>query len=302
MDIELRRKIEALGRDLSPALLQGTTALFAELHDAAGASAAVHRDARYGPDERHRLDVFEPRGRGRRADRPVLLFVHGGGFVRGDKNLPGSPFYDNVGQFAAARGWLGATMTYRLAPGHAWPSGAEDVGRAVQWLAENCARYGGDPRRMFLMGQSAGAVHAATYVAFSRFHGAHGRALAGAILISGIYDLPSADRNEYQSAYFGSDDNVYAERSTLEGLLETDLPLLLSVSELDPDDFQRQAARYVAASAQSQNRYPRMLYLSGHNHLSSVLQIGLPSDSLGPEIADFVAVVSSIVDGAADEA
>lgn len=291
-DIELRRKIEALGTELSPGLLEGTRELFTELHGAVeGGSATVHRDERYGPDERHRLDVFEPQGGAGVMGKPVLVFVHGGGFVMGDKTMPGTPFYDNVGQWAAARDWVGVTMTYRLAPAHAWPSGAEDVGRAVEWLAENITRFGGDPAKIFVMGQSAGAVHAATYIASARFHGARGRGLAGGVLLSGIYDLPSAERNEFQEAYFGSDDSAYAERSSLPGLVATDLPLLASVSEFDGVSFQQQAALYVTAAAKASQRYPRMLYLLGHNHLSSVLQIGLPSDTLGPQVARFVAAV-----------
>jgi arylformamidase len=287
MNGELKTEIAALGRDIVPAMLQGTMALFAPLHDSSIQAAELHRDRRYGPDERHRLDVFVPPDSGT-ARRPVLLFVHGGGFVRGDKTTPGSPFYDNVGHFAAVRGWLGVTMTYRLAPANPWPSGGEDVGRAVEWVAKHCAEFGGDRERIFLMGQSAGAVHAATYVAFSRFHGERGRALAGAVFLSGIYDLPSSDRNEFQAAYFGGDDRLYGERSALPGLLQTDLPLLATVAELDPDGFQRQAALYVERMCHVHGRYPRMLYLSGHNHLSPVLQVGLPIDTLGPEIEAFV--------------
>lgn len=296
VDMELRRKIRALGTELSPSLLEGTRALFAELHGAVEPEPAnVYRDARYGPDDRHRLDVFEAPGGAGPSGRPVLVFVHGGGFVMGDKTMPGSPFYDNVGRWAAARGWVGVTMTYRLAPAHTWPSGAEDVGSAVQWLADNVARFGGDPAKIFVMGQSAGAVHAATYIASPALHGPKGRGLAGGVLISGIYDLPSAERNEFQAAYFGSDESLYAERSSLPGLVATDLPLLASVSEFDGLSFQRQAAAYVAGGAQASKRYPRMLYLLGHNHLSSVLQVGLPSDTLGPQVERFVGGV--LVDG-----
>lgn len=291
-DIELRDRIEALGTELSPTLLEGTRSLFAELH--AGADlvpAAIQRDERYGPDERHRLDVFEPQSNGAASSRPVLVFVHGGGFVMGDKSIPDSPFYDNVGRWAAGCGWVGVTMTYRLAPAHAWPAGAEDVGLAVQWLAQNVTRFGGDPSKLFVLGQSAGAVHAASYIAFPRFHGPGGHALAGGLLISGIYDLPTAVRNEFQDAYFGTDETVFAERSSLPGLMRGDLPLLASVSEFDGVVFQQQAALYVATSAKTLGAYPRMLYLSSHNHLSSVLQIGLPSDTLGPQIESFVHAV-----------
>ncbi len=218
----------------------------------------------------------------------MLVFVHGGGFVMGDKSLPGTPFYDNVGRWAASHGIVGVTMTYRLAPAHPWPAGAEDVGLAVRWLAEHAAEHGGDPARIFVMGQSAGAVHTASYLAFPRFHGDRGPGIAGGLLISGLYDIAKADRNDFQKAYFGADDAAYAECSSLPGLLRTDVPLLLSVSEFDAGDFQRQAAQFVGAHVETRGSYPRMLYLAGQNHLSSVLQIGLPHDNLGPEVLGFI--------------
>jgi arylformamidase len=291
MDTSLRHEIESLGRRLTPEMLNATTALFARLHSNPSEAARVRRDERYGPDERHRLDVFEPTDAGAAPapGRPILMFVHGGGFVMGDKTRPGTPFYDNVGGWAAARGWIGITITYRLAPAHPWPAGAEDVGAAVGWVHEHAASLGGDAARVFLMGQSAGAVHAASYVAFPEFHGPQGRGLAGAILLSGLYDIASAARNEFQDAYFGTDPARYAARSSLDALVGGDLPLLATVAEFDGDDFQRQAARYVAASLEARGRYPRMHYLAGHNHLSGVLQLGSRIDALGPEIEDFVA-------------
>ena len=60
----------------------------------------------------------------RAASRPVLVFVHGGGFTGGNKSTPGSPFYDNVPLWAARNGLVGVNITYRLAPQHPWPAGA----------------------------------------------------------------------------------------------------------------------------------------------------------------------------------
>ncbi len=291
MRADLRQRIAALGVGLSPQLLQGSMDCYADLHASKPRSrATVQRDCAYGPDGRHRLDLFVPHGNAA-TKRPVLIFVHGGGFVSGDKRRPDTPYYDNIGYWAAARDFIGVTMTYRLAPQHTWPAGAEDVGRAVEWVAQHIEAFGGDVSGVFLMGQSAGAVHVANYLSDVRFHRSAGRALAGALLISGVYDVASADRNPFQKAYYGEDDSRWGQYSSLPGLISTDLPLLATVSELDPPDFQRQAASFVMGRLARTGEYPRMLYLQGHNHLTSVLQIGTSEDSLGPQIEHFIGAV-----------
>jgi acetyl esterase/lipase len=277
---DLWEQIRGLGSGLTPELIQATTELFAPLAPRPGSDVVVHRDLAYGPDPRHLLDVFVPASGVTRA--PAVVFVHGGGFVRGEKGAPDAPFYNNVGLWAARSGYIGVTMTYRLAPAATWPAGSEDVGAAVRFLRANLERWGGDPNSVFLMGQSAGAVHVAGYVAQPRLP------IAGAILVSGIYDIARADRNPFQAAYYGEDASRFPEQSTLGKLAETSLPCFYSLSELDPPDFQRQAAWLVEAHAARQGRWPRLVQLPGHNHISSVLQVGSAVDTLGPELLRFM--------------
>ena len=287
MSSEVRNFLRSLGSELSPAMVQGTQQFFAARCHGLRPATTLSRDLPYGSHERHRLDIFTESGR--RA-APVLVFVHGGGFVMGDKRAPGLPFYDNIGDFAASSGFVGVTMTYRLAPTHPWPAGPEDVALAVRWLRANIATHGGDPGRIFLIGQSAGAVHVAGYVARPTLHEGNDSGIAGAMLISGSYDVAQADANQFHLAYYGSDPQRWAAASTLEGLVGTDLPLLFSVSEFDGPDFQKQAALLTAAFTQARKRFPRMHWLAGHNHLSPVLAVGSPVDALGPLIQDFIAI------------
>ena len=273
-------QIRALGYDLTLDQIQATMALMAPLAPRPGPDVKVDRDVVYGPDARHRLDVFVPSTGAARA--PVVVFVHGGGFVRGDKGAPDAPFYNNVGLWAARAGCIGVTMTYRLAPAAPWPAGSEDVAAAVRYLHASSERWGGNANGIFLMGQSAGAVHVAGYVAEPPLP------IAGAIMISGLYDVTRADRNPFQAAYYGEDASRYPAQSTLGKLAGTSLPCLYTVSEFDPPDFQRQAAWLVEAHAAGQGRWPRVMQLTGHNHLSSVLQIGGAVDTLGPELLRFI--------------
>src|SRR6478609_7209656 len=141
---EVRQAIDALGRGPTPELLQGTGKVCGPTLGAPDPATTVTRDHQYGPHKRNRLDTFAAPGL---KNAPVVIYVHGGGFVQGDKNNPGSPFYDNVGHWAVANGMLGVTMTYRLAPAATYPSGVEDLSAAVNWVRAHAAEHGGDPQR-----------------------------------------------------------------------------------------------------------------------------------------------------------
>lgn len=285
MTPDLRAKLEALGRDLSPAMLGGTTQLFAAMARGSDPEVAVTRDLAYGEDPRHRLDVFR---KADTKDASVLVFVHGGGFVMGDKRSAETPFYDNIGTFAALQGFVGVTITYRLAPAHQFPAGPEDLAAVVRWIKADIAQYGGDPDKIVLSGQSAGAAHVAAYVAHRAHHVAEGGGIAGAILMSGIYDTLSCTPNEFHIAYYGADPKGWGPASCMAGLLGSEIPLMLTVSEFDPEDFQRQAAQFVGAWGVAHAGYPEMHYLAGHNHLSPAQSIGTEVTEVGRMVAGFV--------------
>lgn len=280
------QRITALGDTLTPEVFRDTHALFAPLALKPDlARCRVERDVSYGPDPRNRLDIFTPADG---ADgRAVLLFVHGGGFMRGDKGGPDDPFYNNLGAWAVSNGLIGVTMTYRLAPAATWPAGAQDVEAALVWLRSNIAVRGGSPDQIVLMGQSAGAVHVANFLA-----GHHGLSVetlpAAAVMVSGLYDMTRLDYSPFEHAYFGKDPAHAAAHSSLDGLTQLATPLLFAVAEHDPGNFQQQAKFVTDAFWAAQGRLPRMLYLGGHNHLSPLYRIGLESDDFGPQLLTFI--------------
>ena len=248
----------------------------------------VTRDLKYGPDERHLLDIFVADPPASAAPRTVLMFVHGGGFVAGGRRSPpGAPFYDNIMLLAARNGLVGVNLTYRLAPQNPWPAAAEDVGSAVRWVGENIAAHGGDPARVYLIGQSAGAVHVATYVAHSAFHGPKGIGLAGAIVVSGLYDIAAVPPGGPESKYYGEDRSKYAERSSLAGLTKAAIPLMVAYAELDPDFFHPQAKQLNEELCKA-GRCPRLVYLAKHSHMSEVYAINTKDTELSDAILAFV--------------
>ncbi len=246
---------------------------------------SVKRSIGYGSDPRHLLDVFEPAPRA--AARPVLVFVHGGAFTRGERRTGDSPFYDNVMLWAVANGMVGVNMTYRLAPAHRWPAAQEDIAKALGWVRETIASHGGDPARIVLMGHSAGAAHVAQYVGHDRFHVAPGGGIAGAVLVSGIFDTTTADANPPLQAYFGADPSTYAERSALPGMRKSALPMLLAYAELDPPDFHRQAEQARSAMCDAGRCRPT-LKLLGHSHMSELYAINTDDRALTDAMKSFV--------------
>ena len=99
--------------------------------------------------------------------------------------------------------------------------------------------------------------------------------------------------NPYSAAYFGDAAAVAAEADSIAGLAATEVPLLFTVSEFDPRDFQDQAVRLTRAWHEHKRAYPPMAYLAGHNHLSPAQSIGSAEDQLARHLIDFVAVSGS---------
>jgi acetyl esterase len=98
----------------------------------------------------HRLDVYRPIER--KGPLPVVLYVHGGGFTILSKET-----HWIMALAFARRGFVVFNINYRLAPTHKYPSAIEDVCRAYAWVRRNAELYGGDPERVILAGESAGA-------------------------------------------------------------------------------------------------------------------------------------------------
>jgi acetyl esterase/lipase len=282
MDPQIARRVAAIGDVVGPDQAAASREVFAPLHETPPyAGVEVARDLAYGAHERHRLDVFSPAD----ADGlPVVAFLHGGGFVAGDKSTPDTPYFDNVGLWAARSGMVGVTMNYRLAPEHRWPAGIEDVAAAVAWLAAHAAAHGGDPGRIVLMGTSAGATHVAGYAGTAEAPSA----VRGIVLLSGAYDLSAFDDPTILAPYFGSDPAALEAASPLPGLLASGLPILLAVAEHDPPVSHRQAAALVDALFARDRRTPPIAFLPGHNHFTETLHLNAVDDVLGRQIRAFV--------------
>lgn len=180
----------------APAAAESAAALAAKAEAARPAwlppSVAFYPDIAYGEDPLQRLDAYWRDGLSE-TPAPVLLFIHGGGWSRGDKRSERSDA--KIRRFVSELGYVLLSANYRLDPALAYPQQPEDVAAALAWAQRNAARFGGDPRRVFLMGHSAGA-HLASLAALDRpllqAFGADPSSIAGVVsLDTAAYDLPA---------------------------------------------------------------------------------------------------------------
>jgi len=182
---------------------------------------------------RHRLDVYAPRATSS-ALRPVVVFIHGGSWNSGSKNL-----YSFVGRRLAKQGVVAVVINYRLSPGVRVPDMAADCARAVDWTARHIADYGGDPNRLFTMGHSAGAGLAALLAVKDELFAGLGRStnpVKGAILDdpAGLDMFDYLTKLEYPNDEqylipFGKDPAVWRAVSPMYHVRAGDPPMLLFV-------------------------------------------------------------------------
>lgn len=252
----------------------------------------VTRDIAYGPDERNVLDLYEPSAKPA-GSMPVLIFVHGGAFRFGDKKGVA-----NIGYYFARHGVLTIDISYRLVPKARWPSGGEDVGKAVAWARANVASHGGDAKKIVLMGHSAGAVHAATYAFTKSLQPKSGSGLAGLVLVSGVYDinveyvgahelhLPSP--NPINDDYFGADAKQHECESLVRHITAAKLPVMQIEAELDPAMMLIENGELFGTLCQRDKACPQILWLAGHDHISEIAAINTGDESLSMPVLDFI--------------
>ena len=109
-------------------------------------------------DKWHLLDLYRPKDA--EGKLPVLLNIHGGAWVYGDKKV-----YAPYCMYLATQGFAVVNASYRLAPKHTFPAPLEDVGAMVEWVVDHAEEYGLDISNLFFVGDSAGAHLATAYTA-----------------------------------------------------------------------------------------------------------------------------------------
>ncbi|PMU23241.1 MULTISPECIES: alpha/beta hydrolase [unclassified Pseudomonas] len=155
----------------------------------------------YGDDPRQKLDIYRPVTA--LPDAPVVVFFYGGSWNSGSKDD-----YGFVGEALAARGIVVVIADYRLYPQVRYPLFLQDGAQAVAWVYQHSAEYGGDPRKLYVMGHSSGAYNAAMLALDPQWLAGVGLSpsvFKGWIGLAGPYDFLPIENRDVRPVFFYPD-------------------------------------------------------------------------------------------------
>jgi acetyl esterase/lipase len=238
-----------------------------------------HLDLSYGEDPKQKLDVYRPPNE---AAGPVYIFIHGGGFVEGDR-----VHYGYVARPLAAHGIVTVVMSYRLSPAH-YPDQLHDVQAVLGWVYRNIEKYGGDPSQIYIGGHSAGAILSA-YVSVNKTWlssmSLPEDLIKGYVPISGPYDLrkPGGFVDNYLP-----DDAKRTEASPLLNINNVAPKAVVAVGSLEKPYLESSKALVHALRAEGADA--KLLVLEDMAHDDTALSAG---DADGPLVQALLELIHS---------
>ncbi|MEM8993964.1 MAG: alpha/beta hydrolase [Acidobacteriota bacterium] len=263
-----------------------------------GADGADGADA-----DKQKLDLFLPAPDAGAEPWPTLIFVHGGSWRQGDKDLAvgGREVYGNIGRFYASKGLGVAVISYRLQPGVTWRDQVDDVASSVRRVSELAAEHGGDPDSLFLSGHSAGAQLASfAAVGGGGLDETERRRICGVVAVSGAgYDL-----EDEQTYRLGADPAFYEETFRIDaadvdwmdrasvvarlGEIDGPPPFLVFYAGRESQALHRQA-KLLHAAVEAAGASSRLVEVPGLGHRRIVVELSQADAVLPGSVLDFVA-------------
>lgn len=241
----------------------------------------VGADIAYADGARHKLDVYAPEARGALA--PVVFFIYGGGWSRGEKYE-----YQFVGQALASRGFVVVIADYRVFPDVTYPDFLYDSASALSWVQTNIANYGGDPNRLFLAGHSAGAYNAVMLALDPSFLREFdvSMPIQAVAALSGPFDFYPFEYNEVRDV-FGRAPNPQGTQPI--NLVTSDAPpMYLATGTTDPIVRMQNTERF-AQKLKDSGVWVTTRYYEGYGHMEPVLALGAAWRWRMPVLDDMVA-------------
>ena len=246
-------------------------------------------DVAYGPLARQRLDIYRPTSASPSAGWPVVVFFYGGSWNRGEK-----ADYKFVGEALASRGVLTLVADYRLYPEVRYPDFLKDSALALRLGLQEAQRLGGDAKRVFVMGHSAGGYNAAMLALDARWLGEIGRTpndLAGFIGLAGAYDFLPMTNPDAQPVFFHPN---YPPNSQPLALVTAAAPrfFLGAASKDSLIDPQRNTVG-LAGKLKAAGVPVTLKMYDGVSHITLVASLARPLRFLAPTLEDVVAFIGA---------
>ena len=241
----------------------------------------VKTDIAYGTDkERNILDVYIPKGVKK---APVVIFVHGGAWVFGNKSVFSGP-----GKMLAEQGIVTVSTNYRLSPKVKHPEHIKDIAKAFAWTVDHVAEYGGDPGKICLTGHSAGGHLVALLATDESYLKAEKKSFAdirGVAPISGVFTIDA--RAKFFKDIFGEDEEVCRGGSPIHNIGKNHPQFLILHADKDMAGLSAQAEAFHAAMKKEKNA-TEILQLKDRTHLTILTSAKDPADPVAVALRDFV--------------
>jgi len=240
--------------------------------DAVRARLGAPRRFAYGPTSIEGLDVYPTP----RPNAPVMVFLHGGAWRGGEARHQA---YAAETFVRAGAHWVVPDFATVLDVG--LDGMVAQVRRAVAWVAQHAANFGGDPGRLYVGGHSSGGHLAGNVLVtdWAADFGLPSDAVKGGLCVSGMYDL-RAVRLSARSSYVKFDDRIEHELSPVRHLARITAPVVVAYAGHDSPEFQRQSREF-AAALQGVGRLQELIVAPGLNHFEIPETLARPDGLLG---------------------
>lgn len=248
-----------------------------------GGVTTAARDVAYGTDQRQKLDIFVPADA--TASKGVIVFFYGGSWNSGARQE-----YGFAARAFASRGFTTVVFDYRLVPQYRYPVFVEDGAKAVAWTYRNIATYGGDPRRIFLVGHSAGAYNemmVALAPEFLRAEGLTPSIVKAVVGLSGPYDFLPLAVDETREAFKGVADLPRTQPVNRVARGQYVPPMLLAHGDADTLVYPRNT-KALAAVLRRTGHAVEEKYYPGVDHVGTLLAMSKPLRDRAPVVDDVV--------------
>jgi acetyl esterase/lipase len=284
------RSVRAVSVVLAVALSAVACAPTAALNALAPADTHTRiADVAYGPLPRQKLDVYRPTATAPPGGFPVAVFFYGGSWNRGER-----ADYRFVGEALASRGVLTFVADYRLYPEVRYPAFLEDGAQAVALALRDASRWGGDAKRVFVVGHSAGAYNAAMLALDGRWLNAAGRQpseLAGWVGLAGPYDFLPIVNPDVRPVFFHPD--VPAGTQPIDYVDSSSPPSFIGAARKDSLVDPERNSVGLANRLRAAGRPVTLRLYDRVNHITLAAAFSAPLRWLAPVLDDVAAFINA---------